>query len=57
MTLLDRWDPFAELNILQRQMDRLFRDAFQGTFQFADSGMNGGSFVPSADVYETPDTI
>jgi hypothetical protein len=31
MTLLnrwERWDPFAELNILQRQMDRLFRDTF-----------------------------
>ena len=32
MTLLnrwERWDPFAELNSLQSQMDRLFRDNFQ----------------------------
>ncbi len=60
MTLLnrwERWDPFAELNTLQRQMDRLFRDAFQGSVQFADPSANGGSFVPSADVYETPDCI
>jgi HSP20 family protein len=62
MTLLnrwERWDPFAELNTLQRQMDRLFRDTFNfnDTFQFGASSMNGGTFVPSADVYETPDTI
>jgi HSP20 family protein len=62
MTLLnrwERWDPFAELNTLQRQMDRLFRDTFNfnDTFQFVASSTNGGTFVPSADVYETPDTI
>jgi len=64
MTLLNRWehwDPFAELNILQRQMDRLFRDTFNfdssNPFQFAGSTTNGGTFVPSVDVYETPDTI
>jgi len=60
MTLLnrwERWDPFAELNTLQRQMDRLFRDSFQDTFQFSGSSTNRGTFVPSADVYETPDMI
>lgn len=61
MTLLnrwERWDPFAELNSLQRQMDRLFRDTFNfnDTFQFGGSS-NGGAFVPSADVYETPESI
>ena len=61
MTLLnrwERWDPFAELNTLQRQMDRLFRDTFNfnDTLQFNGSS-NGGEFVPSADVYETPETI
>ena len=64
MTLLnrwERWDPFAELNNMQRQMDRLFRDTFnfnsRDPFQFAGTTTNGGTFVPSADVYETPDTI
>ena len=60
MTLLnrwERWDPFAELNSLQRQMDRLFRDTFQGSSQFADTSISTGTFVPYADVYETPDTI
>jgi HSP20 family protein len=62
MTLLnrwERWDPFAELNTLQRQMDRLFRDSFHFSdpFRLAGSSTNGGTFVPSADVYETPDTI
>ena len=61
MTLLnrwERWDPFAELNSLQRQMDRLFRDSFNfnDTLQFGGSS-NGGTFVPSADVYETPESI
>lgn len=53
----ERWDPFAEFNTLQRQMDRLFRDAFPGASQFADTSMNGATFAPNADVYETPDTI
>jgi HSP20 family protein len=61
MTLLnrwERWDPFAELNSLQGQMDRLFRDTFNfnDTFQF-DGSSNGGVFVPPADVYETPESI
>jgi HSP20 family protein len=39
-------------------MDRLFRDTFNfdDTFQYGVSS-NGGAFVPSADIYETPDTI
>ena len=41
----ERWDPFAELNTLQRQMDRLFRDSFQDTFQFSGSNTNGGTFL------------
>jgi HSP20 family protein len=54
----ERWDPFAELNTLQRQMDRLFRDTFNfnDTFQFGASS-DGRTFVPSADIYETPGTI
>ena len=60
MTLLnrwERWDRFAELNTLQRQMDRLFRDSFPNTLQVDGSVTNAGTFVPSADVYETPDSI
>jgi HSP20 family molecular chaperone IbpA len=54
----ERWDPFAELNSLQRQMDHLFRDTFNfnETFPFDGSG-KGGAFVPSADVYETPENL
>lgn len=61
MTLLnrwERWDPFAELNTLQRQMDRLFRDTLNSNDTFPlGASSNGGTFVPSADIYETPDTI
>lgn len=61
MILLNRWErrgPFAELNSLQRQMDRLFRDTFNfnDTFQFGSSS-NGEMVIPSADVYETPDSV
>ena len=64
MTLLNRWehwDPFAELNTLQRHMDRLFRDTFNfdssNPFQFGGSTTNSGMFVQRVGVYETPDTI
>lgn len=60
MNLLNRWelwDPFAELDSVQRQMDQLFRNVSQDTFQFPNSGMDRGTFVPSADTYETPDSL
>src|SRR5581483_7200088 len=60
MTLMnrwERWDPFAELTALQRQMDRLFRDTFQGSSPFSDTSISSGAFVPYADVYETPENI
>lgn len=57
MTLLNRWDPFAEWNTLQRQMSRLFRDVFPETSQLFEPSSNELTFVPSADVYETPDAV
>jgi HSP20 family protein len=59
MTLLnrwDRWDPLPELSVLERSVDRLFRDAFQEPFELL-SLTDGETLAPSADVYETPDSV
>jgi len=48
MTVLTRWDPFRELNVLQDRMNRLFHD-------FAPRGeqdLTAGNFVPPVDIYE-----
>jgi HSP20 family protein len=48
MTLLTRWDPFRELNVLQDRMNRLFQD-------YAPRGeqeLTTGHFVPPVDIYE-----
>jgi HSP20 family protein len=43
MTTLVRWTPFRELDLMERQMRRLFEDVGVGPVT-----------VPAADVYETP---
>ena len=43
MTTLVRWQPFRELDLMERQMRRLLGD-----------GAFGVPHVPVADVYETP---
>jgi HSP20 family protein len=44
MTTLVRWTPFRELDLMERQIRRLFGDAALGP-----------PTIPAADVYETPD--
>jgi HSP20 family protein len=48
MTVLTRWDPFRDMNVLQDRMNRLFQE-------FSPSGeeqMSTATFVPPVDVYE-----
>lgn len=50
---LTRWEPFREIDTLQRQMNRLF-DSLATT----DGGENASfSFVPAAEMQETEDAI
>jgi len=50
---LVRWEPFREIETLQRQMNRLF-DELMPT---AREASNGIAFVPPAEMEETPDAI
>lgn len=53
MTLV-RWQPFREIESLQRQMNRMF-DSMTTT---GSDGFNGGiSFMPAVEINETPDAI
>lgn len=52
---LVRWEPFREMEALQREMNRLF-DTFSPTTPLAGRG-NGLSFVPAAEMTETPEEI
>lgn len=47
---LIRWEPFREINTLQREMNRLFDALSTETTQSA-------SFVPAAEMHETPDAV
>lgn len=52
---LVRWEPFQEMESLQKEMNRLF-DAFSPGRSM--SGETGGlSFVPAAEMSETPEAI
>src|SRR5512146_2109767 len=48
-SMLTRWDPFRELNSLQREMNRLFQDF---STRGGESELTTTSFVPPVDVYE-----
>lgn len=50
---LVRWEPFREIDTLQRQMNRLF-DELMPTVREAGNGI---TFVPAAELEETPDAI
>jgi HSP20 family protein len=50
---LVRWQPFQEMDTLQRQMNRLFDELMPMTRE----GGNGIAFVPSAEMEETADAI
>lgn len=52
---LIRWEPFREVESLQREMNRLFDRMMVPT----EGGVNiaGSSFIPAAEMHETPDQI
>ncbi len=53
MTVLTRWDPFRELNMLQDRMNRLFQD-------YAPRGeqeLTAGNFTPPVDIYEDEQNV
>lgn len=50
---LTRWDPFAELRDLQREMDRLF----ESFFGRARAEVAEAEWSPAVDVYETKDHL
>lgn len=50
---LVRWEPFREIDTLQRQMNRLFDELMPTTREVG----NGITFVPPAEMEETPDAI
>ncbi|EKQ67308.1 molecular chaperone (small heat shock protein) [Leptolyngbyaceae cyanobacterium JSC-12] len=50
---LVRWEPFREIDTLQRQMNRLF-DELMPTVREAGNGI---TFMPPAEMEETPDAI
>jgi HSP20 family protein len=52
--VLVRWNPWQELNTLQRQLDRMFEDPFAST-----SMANFGNIakVPAAEISETEDAV
>ena len=52
MTSLMRWEPFREMETLQRQMNRLFDD-----FNATGNPLNGGTFVPAAELHETAEAL
>lgn len=49
------WDPLKELETVQRRMNQLFESAMDRTNFDAEGGF--GSWVPSADLYETGDEV
>jgi HSP20 family protein len=50
---LVRWEPFREIDTLQRQMNRLFDELMPTNREVR----NGIAFVPPAEMEETPDAI
>lgn len=54
---LVRWEPFQEVDTLRREMDRLF-DSFLTPAGKGNGGRGQGlSFVPAAEMTETPEAI
>ena len=50
MTMITRWDPFRELNLITDRMNRLFQDTY-GTQGRGEEGITA-NFVPAVDIYE-----
>jgi HSP20 family protein len=49
---LVRWEPFREIDTLQRQMNRLFDDLVP-----KEALYNQGAFLPAAELHETPEAF
>lgn len=50
---LIHWEPFREIESLQREMNRLF-ESFTSS---EDGGFDCVAFIPAAEIYETSNTI
>ncbi|HLO50287.1 MAG TPA: Hsp20/alpha crystallin family protein [Kamptonema sp.] len=50
---LIRFEPFREIDTLQREMNRLF----EGFAPSSERGTNGVAFLPAAELHETPEAI
>ncbi len=50
---LIRWEPFREVESLQREMNRLF----ESLAPTEEGGHNAIAFMPAAEMHETPNTI
>ena len=50
---LIRWEPFREIEGLQREMNRLFDSLTPSE----NGGSNSVAFMPAAEMHETPNTI
>lgn len=53
---LIRWEPFREVDTLQRDMNRLF-DSLVRSSEKESNGGSGITFMPAAEMEETPEAI
>jgi HSP20 family protein len=51
-----RWDPFRDLASIQDRMNRLF-DQTLGRTRGEEEGIAASAWMPSVDIYETPDRV
>lgn len=54
---LIRWEPFQEVDTLRREMDRLFGGFLAPALKGNGGQIGGLSFVPAAEMTETPEAI
>jgi HSP20 family protein len=52
-----RFDPFRDIDIMQRQMNRLFDQMMSYNSGDAQTDITGSNFIPAAEIHETPDQI
>lgn len=54
---LIRWEPFREIESMQRDMNRLFERMMVPGDGGRDITTGGASFIPAAEMHETPDAV
>jgi len=52
-----RWDPFRDLVSIQERMNRLFDQTLARTRGEEEEGIATSTWMPSVDIYETPDRV